>query len=336
MHEMKCPEEVYQIADDIRSMKVRGAGRIARAAAKALKIAAEKYEGPADVESFITYVDNVAKILLGTRPTAVSLPNAVMYITSRLRRKRPVNVNEAKLLVRKTADDFINYSLTATEKIGLIGSRRILSGETILTHCNSTAALSVIIHAHRQGKDIKVYATETRPKFQGHMTAKTLLAEGIDVTLIPDAAVRYVMKKIDKVIIGADTVAANGAVVNKIGTSNIALAAHEARVRVFVAAETYKFSPATVIGELVEIEERDPREIVDEKFLKENPNVIVRNPAFDVTPPEYIDAIITEEGLIPPQAAYLILIEKFGWVIQDYFISKYSLREEDEDWYQMS
>lgn len=331
MVKMKCPVEVLQIAKDIKTMKIRGAGRIARAAAKALKIAAEKYEGPGDVEAFIAYIDNAAKILLETRPTAVSLPNAIMYITTRLRRKRPYNVAEAKTLVVRLSNEFIKYSLTATEKIGVIGSRRILSGDVLLTHCNSTAALSVIIHAHKQGKDIKVYATETRPKFQGHITVRTLLSEGINVTLIPDSAVRYIMKKVNKVIVGADTVAANGAVVNKIGTSNIALAAHEARVRVFVAAETYKFSPATVIGELVEIEERDPREIVDEEYLKENPNVTVRNPAFDITPPEYIDAIITEEGLIPPQAAYLILIEKFGWIIQDYFLSKYSSRGEDEE-----
>lgn len=332
---MSFPKEVIKIANDIKTMKIRGAGKIARAAAEALKIAAQKYELKKDVRQFINYIDNVAKLLISTRPTAVSLPNAIMYVTSRLRKARPISVNEAIDVIIEAANEFINYSLTATKRIGIIGSHRILDGDVILTHCNSSAALSIIIHAYKQGKNIRVYATETRPKFQGHITAKILLSENIDVTLIPDTAIRYVMKKIDKVIVGADTIAANGAVVNKIGTSNIALAAHEARVRVFVASETYKFSPATVIGELVEIEERDPREVVDVEFLRNNPKVIVRNPAFDVTPPEYIDAIITEEGLIPPQAAFLILMEKFGWMLQDYFVRKLAIKEEDEDWYQM-
>ncbi len=334
MGKVVIPFEVVKIAEDIKAMRIRGAGRIARAAAQALKIAAEKYVEKKDLTEFIKYIDEVAKLLLSTRPTAVSLPNAVMYITSRLKRAKMKTIDEAISLIVKLSNEFIEYSKVATEKIGIIGSRRIQNGDVILTHCNSSAAVSIIINAHKQGKKIKVYATETRPKFQGYITAKALLSEGVDVTLIPDSAVRYIMKKVDKVIVGADTVAANGAVVNKIGTSNIALAAKEARVRMFVAAETYKFSPATVIGELVQIEERSPLEIVSEEYLKEHPNVKVRNPAFDVTPPEYIDAIITEEGLIPPQAAFLVLIEKYGWVIQDYFMKEFkTVKEEYEEWY---
>jgi ribose 1,5-bisphosphate isomerase len=118
------------------------------------------------------------------------------------------------------------------------------------------------------------------------------------------------MKNIDKIIVGADSIAANGAVVNKIGTSQIALAAHEARVLFFVAAESYKFHPQTLVGELIEIEERDPKEIWDSKKF---PGVRIRNPAFDVTPPDYIDLIITERGIIPPQAAYTVLQEQFEW-----------------------
>ncbi|HIQ03981.1 MAG TPA: ribose 1,5-bisphosphate isomerase [Desulfurococcales archaeon] len=313
------PLEVTRIAEDIKSMRIRGAGRIARAAARALEIAAEKFEGES-IEDFINYIKHVAQILVSTRPTAVSLPNAVAYVTSVIDKiSRMDNINEAKKIIIGRAREFIEYSLKATDKIGEIGSRRIEDGDVILTHCNSSAALSVIIHAFKQGKRVKVYATETRPKFQGHITAKTLLREGIDVTLIPDSAVRLVMKNVDKVVVGADTIAANGAVINKVGTSQIALAAHEARVRVFVAAETYKFSPATVVGELVTIEERSPLEVVDEDFLKENKGIEVRNPAFDVTPPEYIDAIITELGIIPPQAAILILKDMFGWAIKDYY-----------------
>ncbi|RLG60366.1 ribose 1,5-bisphosphate isomerase, partial [Candidatus Geothermarchaeota archaeon] len=184
----------------------------------------------------------------------------------------------------------------------------------ILTHCNSQAAISVIIHAKKQGKRLRVFVTETRPKMQGLLTAAQLSKEGIPTTLIIDSAVRFFMPKIDKVIVGADAIAANGAVINKIGTSMIALAAHEARVRLMVAAETYKFSPETVLGELIEIEERPAEEVVSREWLKRFPNVSVRNPAFDVTPPEYVDIIITEVGVVSPQSYFLLVRDMFGWV----------------------
>ncbi len=311
------PKEVLAIAADIREMRIRGAGRIARAAAKALAIAADSYRG--DLGGFRDYMREVAELLRNTRPTAVSLPNAISYVMSRLEREwgRLSGVREAKRAVIEAANKFIEYSLRATEEIGKIGSRRIVDGDVVLTHCNSMAALAVIIEAHREGKDVRVYATETRPRFQGWITARRLASEGIDVTLIPDAAVRAVMRRVDKVVVGADTVAANGAVINKIGTSMIALAAKEVNVNFYVAAETYKFSPSTALGELVEIEERSPDEVIDPRLAV---GVRVRNPAFDVTPPEYINAIITEKGIIPPQAAILVLKEEFGWAIMDQLI----------------
>jgi len=318
---MEFPEEVLRIANDIRLMKIRGAGRIARAAAHGLRLATQKYRGR-DRDSFIKYMKEVSEMIKNTRPTAVSLPNALTYIISRLmkRYEEGYGLMELKKTVIDSAEEFISYSLHAIKRIGEIGAGRIVNGDIIMTHCNSSAAISVIVAAHLRGKSIKVYATETRPKYQGYITYKALREKGIDVTLIPDSAARFFMKKVDKVIVGADTVASNGAVVNKIGTSLIALAAHEARVNFLVATETYKFSPVTVIGELVEIEERSPLEIVDEKFLKKNMLIRIRNPAFDVTPPEYIDAIITEKGVIPPQAAILILKEDYGWVIKDYIL----------------
>jgi len=326
---MKIPEAVIKIADDIRVMRIRGASRIAQAAALGLKIAAERYGGNS-VDDFINYLTKVKEVLENTRPTAVSLPNALSYVMSRVfkRYNSGAKLKELIEVTIKAAEEFVRYSRTATKRIGEIGARRIRDGDIILTHCNSSAALSVIIRAFEEGKNLRVYATETRPKFQGYITAKTLYERGINVTLIPDSAVRLIMKKVDRVFVGADAVAANGAVVNKIGTSLIALAAHEARVNFFVAAETYKFSPTTVIGGLVEIEERSPLEVVSEEFLKATRNVIVRNPAFDVTPPEYIDAIITERGVIPPQAAIIILKEEYGWALKDYMLRVTSEMEE--------
>jgi ribose 1,5-bisphosphate isomerase len=125
------------------------------------------------------------------------------------------------------------------------------------------------------------------------------------------------MNKIDKVLVGADAITANGALVNKIGTSLIALAAHESRSRVFVAAETYKFSPETMIGELIEIEERDTSEVIAQSEMGRLKNVTVRNPSFDVTPAEYLDLIITERGIIPPQAAILMIQEQYGSIASE-------------------
>jgi len=310
---MELPKEVYQIADDIRTMKIRGAGRIARAAALGLKKTAElsKVNTPEEFKKQIKYA---AKILLETRPTAVSLPNAIRYVMSQFNNKLPdlATTNDMKEYIILTADTFIKNSEEAVKKIGLIGARRIRDGDVILTHCNSSCAISVMITAFKQGKSISVYATETRPRFQGHITAKTLGEAGIPVTLITDNAVRYFMNDIDLVIVGADAIAANGAIINKIGTSMVALAAHEARTHVYVAAETYKFSPQTVLGKLVPIEERDPTEVIPKEKLAQMKNVKVRNPAFDTTPPEYIDIIITEKGIISPQAAFVILHQEYG------------------------
>lgn len=297
--------DVKEIAKKIETMKIRGAGDIARAAAGGLKITAEKSkaENPSEL---LKEIKKAKKHLLDTRPTAVSLANSLRFVTQNLSEED--SLEDIKKHVISEADKFIENSKKATEKIGEIGSRRISDGDTIMTHCNSSNALSVIKTASNQGKDIRVIANEARPRQQGLITVKELLEEDIPTTLIVDSAARYFMKKIDKFVVGADSIAANGAVVNKIGTSQIALAAHEARVPTFVAAESYKFHPSTLVGELIKIEERDPKEVVDpEKY----PGLEIRNPAFDVTPSDYIDLIITERGVIPPEAAYEILQEHF-------------------------
>ena len=321
-------KEVIEIANNIKEMKIRGAAEIARAAAHALAIASMNIK-TSSPDEFVEELKKVKNLLLSTRPTAVSLPNALMYIMHRVEiaYKKGMSTEELKEIAIKAAEDFKKNSMEAIKKISEIGAKRIRNGDIIMTHCNSSVVISILKEAKRQGKEFEVIATETRPRFQGRLTAKALAEAGIPVTLIIDSAARYFMPKVDKVIVGADAITANGAVVNKIGTSQIALAAHEARVRVFVGAETYKFSPSTILGELVEIEERPIEEVMP---LEELPKgVKVANPAFDITPPEYIDIIITEKGIIPPQAAILILMEEFGWIIgEEIGIRKFVEEEE--------
>ena len=307
------PEEAEKIAEDIRSMRIRGAGHIASSAAEALRIVAENSKAMS-VDDFLKELDDSAHILLQTRPTAVSLPNAVRYVMHRVNEKKSEasSMKEVQTIAGHAASEFIENTRTALERIGEIGARRIRDGDVLLTHCNSSAAISVMKTAWNQGKRFEVMATETRPRFQGRITAQELAKEGIPVTIILDDAIRYFMQDVDKVIVGADAVTANGALINKIGTSVVALAAHEAKVRVFVAAETYKFSPETMVGELVKIEERDATEVIPKAELERLGTVKVRNPAFDVTPPEFIDLIITERGIIPPLGALLILEDVLG------------------------
>jgi ribose 1,5-bisphosphate isomerase len=295
------------IAASIRSMEIRGAAEIARKAAEALRQEAANYDGR-DATELWAKMQKGKETLLASRPTAVSLWNGVQSVFKGA--SPDLGAQELRRIIISNADAFIKRSREAVEVIGSIGSKRIRDGDRVLTHCNSKAALSVIIQAHKDGKMIDVYATESRPWRQGLLTAKDLANAGIRTTLIVDSAARWLMKDVDVVVVGADTICSNGALINKIGTSQIALASHEARVPFLVAAETFKFSPKTMYGELVEIEERESSEVVKPGEVPEGTKVL--NPVFDATPPEYIDAIITEVGVVPPSAAYEIIVKELG------------------------
>ncbi len=303
----RIPQEVEDIIEGIKSMRIRGAGKIARSAAEALKIAALKYDG--DLKEFTSYINYVAHKLIRTRPTAVSLPNAVFYVISRV---KGLSGKEARETVVNAADEFIMLSKKALDKLAEIGAKLIEDGYTILTHCHSTAVVSVLQKAWSQGKNIKVINTETRPKFQGRITAGILASTGIPVTHIPDSSIRMFINKVDMVIVGADTITSDGHLINKVGTSLIALAAWESGTPFYSATEFIKFSPASFAGGDVIIEERSPLEVVSEEWIKANPRVKILNPAFDVTPPDYITGFITDLGVIPPKAAILVIKEMFG------------------------
>jgi ribose 1,5-bisphosphate isomerase len=305
-------KKLEETAQKIKSMEIRGAGKIARVAAAQLRDLSMRM-GTGQLEDFNREMKKAAQLLVNTRPTAVSLPNAVRAVM----RYEGDSVEEAKASIKELADGFILNSENAVRKIGEIGARRVRDGDTIMTHCNSSAAISIMAAAHDNGKNIHVLATESRPRWQGHLTIKQLDEKGIKTSLIVDSAVRYFMKEVDLVVMGADAVTVNGSVINKIGTSQLALAAHEARKNVIIAAETYKFSPKSLLGELIEIEERSSWEVLPDEKLKDFSNVSVKNPAFDVTPREYIDLICTEVGAVPPEMAYIIIREFLGWELED-------------------
>lgn len=294
------------ILEGIRSMSIRGAAEIGRKASLAVRLYAEREIGP-DAGQYLSKLHQFAKEVQSARPTAVTLWSGVSMTLKGT--EKAGGSEEILMLVQKNSIRFIEASLHAITAIADIGSKRVPKNAVILTHCNSTAAVATIIKAHELGKVKMVYATESRPKLQGQITVRQLAEKNVPVTMIVDSAVRYHMDLVDIVIVGADTVASNGAVINKIGTSQIALAAHERRVPFLVCAETIKFSPMTFMGERVTIEERDPGEVID---LKKFPGAGVSNPVFDETPADYIDAIVTEVGVIPATAAYEIVLHNLG------------------------
>jgi ribose 1,5-bisphosphate isomerase len=296
-----------EVANAIRSMEIRGAAEIARRAAIALKEEALAYKGK-DLGEFRKGMESSKNILLESRPTAVSLWNGVQSVFKKT--SGIADLEEYRSSLVRNADEFVSRSNEALKIIGHLGANRIQDGDRVLTHCNSKAALGAIITAWQEGKKIEAVVTESRPWRQGVLSANDLAKAGVPTTMIIDSAVRYQMKDIDAVFVGADTICSNGALVNKIGTSQVALAAHEARVPFMVCAETFKFSPRTIYGELVKIEERESTDIV--KPGEVPASVRIFNPVFDATPPEYIDSIITEVGVIPPFAAYEIIVRELG------------------------
>ncbi len=235
-------------------------------------------------------------------------------------------------LVSRVVADVIKYVEGVREAIAEIGSRRVEAGDTVMTYSYSTTVLRILERAAKRGVDFEVYVAESRPIAEGRLMASALSRLDLRTTLVVDSAVRYVMKRVSKVFVGAEAIAANGAVVSKVGTSVVALVAKEARVRFYVAAGLYKFSPETVFGDLVAIEElENPELVVPQDRLGEvapllGRSIKTRTPLYDVTPPEYVDAVITERGLIAPQLVFYFARELLG--VHGEYLSVEKLTEE--------
>ncbi len=300
-----------RVAKDLRSGRIMGSTEAAFSVLRVISRAAEECSN-----KFTAFIKNAVPLMIQARPTSIVMVNLTReLLESFIRVAKERGLDEAVSRVPETVKEIINRVELVKESVASLGSRRITDGDVILTHSFSTTVLKLFEKAKERGIKFSVIVTESRPIGEGRIAASRISGLGIDTTLIVDSAVRFIMKRVSKVFVGADAVAANGAVVNKAGTSAIALAAKEARVRTYVAAGTYKMGLETVFGELIEgivLNDADliiPKERVDELAGK----VLVRAPLFDVTPPEYIDAIITETGVLAPQAVPLLIKEVYGW-----------------------
>ncbi|AAG20059.1 ribose 1,5-bisphosphate isomerase [Halobacterium salinarum] len=301
-------EDVRATADDIADMEIRGAATIARAAADALESQATDSDADSPA-AFRAELRAAARHLRDTRPTAVSLPNALRYV---LGNTDGETVAALRASVTDAADAFRQQLDRAQDDLGAIGANRLRDGDTVMTHCHSTDALACVKAALDDGKHIEAVVKETRPRKQGHITADQLREWGVPVTLIVDNAGRRYLDAVDHVLVGADSIAADGSVINKIGTSMLAVVARERGVPVMVAAQTLKLHPDTLTGNTVEIEMRDETEVLAAADRHQLGAPDVENPAFDVTPPRYVDAIVTERGQFPPESIVTLMRELYG------------------------
>jgi len=300
-------EDYRQVASAIKEMKVRGAPAIGVAAAYGMALGAQGIEA-ASKEEFMAKLGTVSQALAATRPTAVNL----FWALERMKRAAEAieDVAQIKAALLKEAQKLEAKNAEADRKLSQFGAELIKDGFTILTHCNTGAlatagygtALGVIKAAKEQDKKIHVFIPETRPLLQGaRLTTWELAGEDIPFTLIADSMVGHFLSRgrIDCVIVGADRIAANGDVANKIGTYNIAVLAVENGVPFYVAAPSSSIDLSLPSGDEIPIEERSPEEVTRIEGIPIAPvGVEAANPAFDITPHIYINAIITEKGVV--------------------------------------
>ncbi len=314
-------EEVYvtckdaaEVANAIKRMVIRGAPAIGVAAAMGAALAVSRSSAP-DMERLRQDFEAGAQCISQTRPTAVNLFWAIQRMRAEFDRSMAADgsdedrIRRAKERLVAEARQVLEEDIAANRAIGRHGAALLGSSATVLTHCNAGAlatggygtALGVIRAAVGAGKKLRVFADETRPFLQGaRLTAWELASDGVPVTLITDSMAGHFMKQgaLDAAIVGADRIAANGDVANKIGTYSVAVLARENRVPFYVAAPLSTVDLSLASGDQIPIEERSPEEVTHLAGVSIAPgNVEARHPAFDVTPHRYVTAIITERGV---------------------------------------
>ena len=301
------------VAKAIREMSIRGAPAIGAAAGYGLALAAV-HSPTSSAQDLLQELTTAAEVLRGTRPTAVNLLWAIERMLKAAETAMVSGVDAMRQALVDEAQDIADEDVEINRRIGAYGSSFIEDGDTILHHCNTGAlatvdfgtALGVIRTAHEDGKRIHVLVDETRPRLQGaRLTAWELDQYGIPHDIITDNAAGYFLQRgeVASVFVGADRVAANGDIANKIGTYMLALAANDNDVPVYCAAPLSTIDRDTVSGEAIPIEERDPSEVLN---IQQGDMPIApqgskaRNPAFDITPHCLITAFITEAGILEP------------------------------------
>jgi methylthioribose-1-phosphate isomerase len=308
-------EEVYvvchnyqEVAEAIRNMIVRGAPAIGVAAAMGIALGI-KQSAAQEISGLRNELGQICRRMGETRPTAVNLFWAIRRMQQKFEEVAAQGVQQTKVTLIAEAQQMLVEDIAANQAMGKHGATLMPGSGGVLTHCNAGAlatggygtALGVIRAAVEAGKQIHVFADETRPFLQGaRLTAWELMKDGISTTVIADNMAGAMMRqgKIKAVVVGADRIAANGDVANKIGTYSVAVLAKEHNIPFYVAAPLSTVDLNTPTGEQIPIEQRSPREVTHHGGKQMAPDgVKVENPAFDVTPAKYVSAIVTERGI---------------------------------------
>ncbi|GJL77567.1 MAG: methylthioribose-1-phosphate isomerase [Nitrospinaceae bacterium] len=302
---------IEEVGHAIKTMIIRGAPAIGVAAAMGVSLGADAIEAE-DFESFYAQLENKCDTLAQSRPTAVNLAWAIERMKRVARDSKNQSLPDLKKRLREEAQTVCDEDIGANQAMGGFGQSLIQDGSNILTHCNAGAlatagfgtALGVIRAAVNAGKKVNVLANETRPFLQGaRLTVWELMEDHIPVKLITDSMAGYFMqqKQVDVVVVGADRIAANGDVANKIGTYMVSILAKNHNIPFYVAAPVSTLDLSLATGEQIPIEQRSAEEVTTINNKRMAPEgAAVAHPAFDVTPNHLITAIITDKGIAQP------------------------------------
>lgn len=280
-----------EIVKGIKNLTIQGAEKIAIAAVDAFS---QKIAETADRKKLKKYMDE----LISLRSTEPGLRNALKFCFENF--DNTPNACEVAC----------NHFKKSQELIAEFGAKKISNGMIVFTHCHSSTVEAILIKAHKQGKKFEVYNTETRPRFQGRITATNLAKAGIKVTHFVDSAGRTAMKHADLFLFGCDAITSEGKIFNKIGTEFLAEFANQSRIPSYSCTNSWKFDPQTLYGFEEKIEQRDPKEVW------ENPpkGVKIMNPAFEIVEPDIITGVITEIGIVKPETLVLEVQKKYPWM----------------------
>ncbi len=285
--------EIISLIDEIRNDRIHGASQLARQAVNVLKIAAERSQAEG-VDQFLLELKGVGERLMSARPAMAPVFNIVSrWLDATLATER--EMDSIRHFAISAANELIESSLRAVVQIAKYGSELMANGDRIMTHSYSSTVVAVLKEAFTKHRNIEVITTRSGPGRTGERVAGELGDYGIPVTFIDDAAIGLYITTVNKVVVGADRICADGKVVNGIGTYQLALAAERANIPFYVLCETLKFDPR-LKGEEVDLEEKEPSEVVEPERLP--PAVNIKNPYFDITPPELVTGVVTENGLL--------------------------------------
>ena len=302
---------IDDVADAIKTMVIRGAPAIGVSAAMGVSLAAEMIQAD-NFEKFYTQLENKCLNLAQSRPTAVNLAWAIERMKSVARESKFLSISELKKKLKQESIDICKEDIESNMSMGSFGQTLINDGSTVLTHCNAGAlatagfgtALGVIRAAVNAGKKIEVLADETRPFLQGaRLTVWELMEDNIPVKLITDNMSGFFMKnnQVDVVVVGADRIAGNGDVANKIGTYMVAVLAQKHQIPFYVAAPISTLDLSLNSGEEIPIEQRSEDEVMTLNNKRITPEgASAAHPAFDITPNDLVTAIITDKGIAKP------------------------------------